>query len=52
MYSNNIGNFVDHFWDKERTAFALDPANELMRGCLITHAGKVVNETVKTHHNL
>ena len=52
MYSNNIGNFVEHFWDKERKAFALDPANELMRGCLITHAGNVVNETVKTHHNL
>jgi len=52
MYSNNIGNFVEHFWDKERKAFALDPADELMRGCLITHAGKVVNETVKTHHNL
>ena len=52
MYSNNIGNFVEHFWDKERKAFALDPADELMRGCLITHAGQVVNETVKTHHNL
>jgi NAD(P) transhydrogenase subunit alpha len=52
MYSNNIGNFVEHFWDKERNAFALDPADELMRGCLITHAGNVVNETVKTHHNL
>ncbi|HYJ04420.1 MAG TPA: NAD(P) transhydrogenase subunit alpha [Chthoniobacterales bacterium] len=52
MYSNNIGNFVEHFWDKERKVFALDPADELMRGCLITHAGKVVNETVKTHHNL
>jgi NAD(P) transhydrogenase subunit alpha len=52
MYSNNIGNFVEHFWDKDRKAFALDPADELMRGCLITHAGNVVNETVKTHHNL
>lgn len=52
MYSNNIGNFVEHFWDKERKAFVLDPADELMRGCLITHAGQVVNETVKTHHSL
>jgi H+-translocating NAD(P) transhydrogenase subunit alpha len=52
MYSNNIGNFVEHFWEKERKAFALDPADELMRGCLITHAGQVVNEIVKTHHSL
>ena len=52
MYSNNIGNFVEHFWDKEGKAFALDPADELLHGCLITHAGKVVNETVKAHHNL
>ena len=52
MYSNNIGNFVEHFWDKERKTFVFDPADELMRGCLITHGGQVVNETVRTHHNL
>jgi NAD(P) transhydrogenase subunit alpha len=52
MYSNNIGSLVEHLWNKERNGIVIDPANELLRGCLITHAGSVVNETIKTHHHL
>lgn len=44
MYSANLGNFVDHFWDKEAKAFNLNLQDEIMSGCLITHDGKVVNE--------
>jgi NAD(P) transhydrogenase subunit alpha len=52
MYSNNVGNFVEHFWDKEQKQFVIDPSDELLRGCLITHAGSVLNEVIKKHHNL
>jgi NAD(P) transhydrogenase subunit alpha len=52
MYSNNLGNFVEHLWNKERNAIAIDAGNELLRGCLITHGGKVVNETIKAHYHL
>ncbi|TMP90484.1 MAG: NAD(P) transhydrogenase subunit alpha [Verrucomicrobia bacterium] len=52
MYSNNIGSLVEHLWNKERNGIVIDPANELLRGCLITHAGSVVNETIKMHHHL
>jgi NAD(P) transhydrogenase subunit alpha len=52
MYSNNIGSLVEHLWNKERNGIVIDPADELLRGCLITHAGSVMNETIKTHHNL
>jgi H+-translocating NAD(P) transhydrogenase subunit alpha len=52
MYSNNLGNFVEHLWNKERNAIIIDPMNELLRGCLITHGGKVVNETIKAHYHL
>jgi NAD(P) transhydrogenase subunit alpha len=52
MYSNNIGSLVEHLWNKERNGIAIDPADELVRGCLITHAGNVVNETIKKHYNL
>jgi NAD(P) transhydrogenase subunit alpha len=52
MYSNNIGSLVEHLWNKERNGIVIDPADELLRGCLITHAGSVVNETIKTHHHL
>lgn len=44
MYSANLGNFVDHFWDKETKSFKLNLEDEIMNGCLITHDGKVVNE--------
>src|ERR687891_69339 len=52
MYSNNVGSLVEHLWDKEQKKLIIDPANELLRGCLITHAGEVVNQAIKTHHNL
>lgn len=48
MFSSNLGNLVEHFWNKETKAFTLDPAHELIRGCLITHGGAVVHETIRT----
>jgi proton-translocating NAD(P)+ transhydrogenase subunit alpha len=52
MYSNNVGNFVEHLWNKDHKRIIIDPADELLRGCLITHGGQVVNETIKTHYHL
>ncbi len=52
MFSNNLVNFVEHFWDREAKTFKLDLANDLLRGCVITHGGAIVNETIKQHHNL
>jgi NAD(P) transhydrogenase subunit alpha len=47
MYSNNLGNFAEHFWDKEAGALRLDPEDEIMKGCLITHGGEVVNAAIR-----
>jgi NAD(P) transhydrogenase subunit alpha len=47
MYSANLVNFVDEFWDKEAKVFNLDTENELIKGCLITHNNQLVNETIK-----
>jgi proton-translocating NAD(P)+ transhydrogenase subunit alpha len=52
MYSNNLGNFVEHLWNKEQKRIIIDPADELLRGCLITHSGEVVNETIKAYYHL
>jgi NAD(P) transhydrogenase subunit alpha len=52
MYSNNVGALVEHLWSKERKEIVIDPAEELLRSCLITHAGSVVNETIRKHHSL
>ena len=51
MYSANLGNFVDHFWDKEAKTFNLNLEDEIMSGCLITHDGEVVNEMYKSIMN-
>lgn len=40
----NFANMIEHFWDKEAKAFAIKPADEIQKGCLITHGGAVVHE--------
>jgi len=47
MYSNNLSAFVEHFWDKGVKAFRLDLTNEILKACVITHAGKICNETIQ-----
>jgi NAD(P) transhydrogenase subunit alpha len=51
VYSANLGNFIDHFWDKEAKAFNLDLEDEIMSGCLITHENEIVNEMYKSIMN-
>ncbi|MDW7771798.1 MAG: Re/Si-specific NAD(P)(+) transhydrogenase subunit alpha [Desulfobulbaceae bacterium] len=48
MYSANLGNFVDHFWNKESKTFHLNREDEIMGGCLITHNNEIVNEMYKS----
>jgi H+-translocating NAD(P) transhydrogenase subunit alpha len=47
MYANNVTNFIEHFWDKENKTFVLNQDDEIIRGCLITHDGAVVNNTIR-----
>jgi NAD(P) transhydrogenase subunit alpha len=47
MYSNNLGNLIDHFWDKESKSFKLDPANDILKHCLVAHQGSVTNDTLR-----
>lgn len=47
MYSCNVYNFVDHFWDKEATQIKLNLEDEIQGGCIITHGGAVVHERFK-----
>lgn len=41
MYSNNLGNLVEHFWDRETQSLKLDLDDEIMDGCLAVHAGTI-----------
>ncbi len=47
MYSNNIFNLIDEFWDEEAKSLNLDPEDEIVEACVITRDGAVVNETIK-----
>ena len=48
MYSNNLGNSVEHLWNKETKNLTSIPTDEILKGCLITHGGKIVNETIES----
>jgi NAD(P) transhydrogenase subunit alpha len=48
MYSSNLANLVDHFWDREAKSFRLDPQNDILKDCLVTHGGAIVNESLRT----
>ena len=47
MYSANLHNLLEEYWDKESKAFKLNIEDEILKGALITHQGQVVNEMVK-----
>lgn len=47
MYSANLYNMIDHFWDKEAKNFNLNLEDEIIQGALITNNGEIVNETIK-----
>lgn len=47
MYSSNLFNFVSHFWDKEASLFKLNLEDEIIKGCLITHAGQLCHAMFK-----
>jgi len=44
VYSTNLTSLVEEFWDKENKRFVLKPEDEIIKGCLVTHGGKIVNE--------
>ncbi|MCC5873290.1 MAG: Re/Si-specific NAD(P)(+) transhydrogenase subunit alpha [Gammaproteobacteria bacterium] len=47
MFSSNLFNLIDEFWDKESGTFGLDLEDDILKSCVITHGGEIVNETIK-----
>jgi len=44
MYSANVSNFINHFWNKDSKTFSIKQDNEIIKGCLMTHGGAIVHE--------
>lgn len=47
VYSSNILNFIEHFWNKETNLINYNLEDEIMKSCLIISDKKVLNETVQ-----
>jgi NAD(P) transhydrogenase subunit alpha len=47
MYSSNLYNFVSEYWDGENGTFNLDLEDDILKACVITHDGGLVNEAIK-----
>jgi NAD(P) transhydrogenase subunit alpha len=43
MLANNYFALIEHLWDKEAKALKIDPSDEILSGCLLTHGGQVVH---------
>jgi len=48
VYAANLVNLIEEFWDKKEKTFVLKLDDEIIKGCLVTHGGKVVNEKLIT----
>ncbi len=51
MFSANLHALVDEFWNEEEKRFVLDFEDEIIKGCVITHKGEIVNQMIAQHYN-
>lgn len=50
MFSSNLFNLVDEFWNTDEKRFELNFDDEIIKGCVITHQGKIVNQLILNHY--
>ncbi len=48
MLSNNLTALIETFWDAETKRFGLRLEDEIIQGCLVTHAGAIRDERFKS----
>jgi len=51
MFSSNLYNLVEELWNAEEKRFDLNFEDEIVKGCVITHQGKIVNEMITKHYS-
>ena len=47
LYSANLVNLLDEFWDADQGALQLRPENEIAAGCVLTRGGAIVHSAIK-----
>ena len=48
MYSNNLTNLLQEFWNEESGARELDPEDDILMSCVITRSGSVGKEALQS----
>jgi NAD(P) transhydrogenase subunit alpha len=51
VYSANIFNLIDEFWDKKNSILEITVEDEILSGCLVTHKGEFINSIVKERYS-
>jgi len=51
MFSANMFNLVIEYWDPGERQFRMDFDDEIIKGCVITHQGQIVNEIISRHYS-
>ena len=51
VYSANIFNLIDEFWDQKNSILEITASDEILSGCLVTHKGEFVNPIVKERYS-
>ena len=52
MFSSNLYNLIEEFWNAEEKRIELNLEDEIVKGCVITHQGKIVNEMIAKHYSV
>ncbi|MFP4165599.1 MAG: Re/Si-specific NAD(P)(+) transhydrogenase subunit alpha [Opitutales bacterium] len=47
VYANNLLGLIEDYWDKEGSTLTLDPADELLKHCVLTHKGAICHPDFK-----
>ena len=47
VYAANLANFLEHFYDRESASFGYKLADEILKGCLLTHEGRILDDRFK-----
>jgi NAD(P) transhydrogenase subunit alpha len=48
VYAMNLVGLIEEFWDKNEKTFTLKLEDDILQGCLLTHAGEIWNPRFKT----
>ena len=50
MTDQEIDALVDEFWIEDEKRFDLNFEDEIIKGCVITHRGEIVNQVIADHY--